>query len=535
MIGRQFPASLVKQVVSQTEDEIYRLLSSFQTKEFFYEQPAFAEMEYVFKHALTQDVAYSTVLQEQRKELHGRTAQAIEALYSDKVDDHYSELAHHYSRSDNPEKAVEYLSLAGTQAAQRSAAADAITHFTQALEILKTLPASAESRQRELMLQVSLGAALFFTQGAGSPEVGRACLRAQELCQPIEDRPEHSAVLFGLHRFYATTGEFRKAREVAEHHLQFAQRLQSPTFLVPAHVACSVATLWLGEFVGARTHSETVAAPYDTQQYDAQIALDGDDFRIVSGISGAFALWALGYPTQAVARMEETIGLANMLKYPMILAQTEFLGAMLIQHCRDVVVVRERSEAALAPCREHGFSMYLAGSRIMQGWALAVQGEGEAGIAQLRKGLATWTATGARLSQPYFLSLLAEAYQKTGQTDAGLRVVEEAMTEVQRSDGRQHEAELYRLKGGADASRVKSRKSQVEEEAEECFQKAIEIAQKQQAKSWELRAATSLARLWQGQRRISEARDLLAPVYDWFTEGFDTADLKDAKALLDEL
>ena len=531
IIGRQFPASLVKQIVSQTEDEIYRLLSSLQTKEFVYAQPAFPEVEYVFKHALTQEVAYGTVLQEQRKAVHERTGQAIEVLHTDNVDDHYSELAHHYSRSDNTEKAVEYLSLAGTQATQRSAPADAVTHFTQALEILKTLPVTPECMQRELMLQVSLGAALYITKSGASSEVERALLRGEELCQHVEDRPEHSAVLFALHRFYATTGEFRRSAEVAQRHLRIAQRLDAPTFLLSAHVASGAAELWLGEFVSARTHLEEAAARYDPQQHEALIALYADDFGVVSGIFGAFALWSLGYPTQAVARLEETMPLAELLSHPFSIGETLFFGAIVYQARGEVAAVRKRCEAALAVSEENGFPFMMVGSTLVLGWARAQQGEVETGIAQMREGLAAWKATGARLWQPYFLSLLTEAYLKAGQADAGLKVVAEAMTEVQRSDGRQHEAELHRLKGDL----LLQQSPDNHQDAEACFHTAIAIAQKQQAKSWELRAATSLARLWQQQGKTAEARDLLAPVYDWFTEGFDTADLKDAKALLGEL
>ena len=496
-----------------------------------YEQPAFPEVEYVFKHALTQDVAYGTVLQEQRKALHERTGQAIEALYTDNLDDHYSELAHHYSRSNNTEKAVEYLSLAGTQATQRSAHADAIAYFTQALELLKTLPFTLEWVQHELGIQVSLGAALYVFESGASPEVERALLRAQELSQYVEGQPGHSAVLFALHRFYATIGEFRKADEVAQRHLRIAQRLDAPTFLLAAHVAKGAAELWLGEFVSARAHLEEAAARYDLQHHQALIALYADDFGIVSRIFGAFALWTLGYPTQAIARVEETMRLTEMLKHPFSTGETLVFGAVVYQACHEVAAVRERCETALVFCQEKGFLFLAPLSMLIQGWALAQQGEVETGIAQMRKGLAMWKATGARLWQPYFLSLLTEAHLKAGQADAGLQVVAEALEEVERSDGRQYEAELHRLKGVLLFQQDQTQHS----ETEACFHTAIEIAQKQQAKSWELRAATSLARLWQEQGKRDEARDLLAPVYNWFAEGFDTADLKDAKALLAEL
>ena len=212
----------------------------------------------------------------------------------------------------------------------------------------------------------------------------------------------------------------------------------------------------------------------------------------------------------------------------------KFLFAAIVhQHRGEVSAARERAGAALALCQEHGFPFYLAGSMIVQGWARVEQGEEEEGVAQIREGL----AAGSEFLRPYFLTLLAEAYRKMGKAEKGLLVVEEALARVQRSHGRQHEAELYRLKGELIVQKFKVQGSEFngEEEAEECFRQALDIARRQQAKSWELRAATSLARLWQQQGKTTEARDLLAPVYNWFTEGFDTADLQEAKALLAEL
>jgi predicted ATPase len=234
VIGREFPLSLVRQVIAQPEEEIYRLLSSLQHKEFLYEQPAFPEVEYSFKHALTQEVAYGSVLQERRKALHERTAQAIEALYSGSLEEHYSDLAHHYSRSGKTEKAVEYLHLAGQQAAQRSANVEAITHLTTALELLNTLPDTRERAQQELMLQVTLGTPLQATRSYASPEVKATYTRAWELCQQLGETRQLFPALFGLRTFYHVGGEFLAARELGEQLLGLAQRKQDPALLVEA-------------------------------------------------------------------------------------------------------------------------------------------------------------------------------------------------------------------------------------------------------------------------------------------------------------
>jgi predicted ATPase len=237
VIGREFPLSLVRQVVPQSEEELYRLLSSLQRKEFLYEQPTFPEPEYLFKHALTQEVAYNSVLIERRKVLHEQTGQAIERLYSDHLDEHYSDLAHHYSRSGNAEKAVEYLSLAGQQALQRSAYVEAMTHLTKGLEVLKALLDTPERIQQELTLQLALRDALVVVNGYTAPEVEKTVLRARELCQQIGETPQLFPVLFRLWIFYINRGDLQTARELAEQLMRLAQSVQDQYLLSMAHMA----------------------------------------------------------------------------------------------------------------------------------------------------------------------------------------------------------------------------------------------------------------------------------------------------------
>ena len=259
----------------------------------------------------------------------------------------------------------------------------------------------------------------------------------------------------------------------------------------------------------------------------------------------AWVLWQLGYPEQALKRSHEALSLAQELSHPFSLALALNFAAMLHQSRREGQVVQERAEATIALCSEQGFPLFLAMGTMLQGWTLAEQGQVEEGIAQIREGLAAYQATGAEMWRPYFLALLAEMQGKVEQAEEGLRVVEEALAIVERTEERVYEAELHRLKGelllAQESKKQKPVLSLVEgakgknEEVEECFHQAIKVARKQSAKSLELRAATSLSRLWQQQGKGEEARDLLAPVYNWFTEGFDTADLKDVKALLHEL
>jgi predicted ATPase len=266
IMGREFPLSLVRQVITQPEEELYRLLSPLQRKEFLYEQPAFPEVEYIFKHALTQEVAYTSVLQDQRKVLHERTAQAIEAIYSANLDDHYSELAHHYSRSGNTQKAVEYLQLAGQQAAQRSANHEAMSHLTAALELLKTLPDSPEHAQQELNLQTTLGPVLLATKGYASLEVEQTYTRARELCQRLGETSQIFPTLCGLWFFYASRGDVHISGELAEQLMGLAQKAQDSALLLEAHYAMGWTPFSQGKFAGARKHYEQGIALYDPQR-----------------------------------------------------------------------------------------------------------------------------------------------------------------------------------------------------------------------------------------------------------------------------
>ena len=262
VIGREFSLSLLRRVVAQPEEELYRLLSHLQGAEFIYEQPAFPEVEYIFKHALTQEVAYNSLLLERRKVLHERTAQAIETLYGSRLADYYSELAQHYSRSGNTEKAVQYLHLAGQQAVQRSANAEAVSHLTAALELLNTLPDTLERAQRELTLQITLGVPLVATKGYAAPEVERAYVRARELCQQVGETPHLFPVLFGLWLFYAVRAKLQTARELGEQLLTLAQSVQDPVLLLEAHYMLGITLLVLGEFAPARAHLEQGIALY---------------------------------------------------------------------------------------------------------------------------------------------------------------------------------------------------------------------------------------------------------------------------------
>jgi predicted ATPase len=552
VLGREFPLSLARQVISKPEEELYRLFSSLQGKEFLYEQPAFPEVEYLFKHALTQEVAYNSMLHERRKALHEQTAKAVESLYSGDLDEHFSELAHHYSRSGNTEKAVQYLGLAGQQAVQRSAYAEAASQLALALDLLKTLPDTQERARQELMLQLALGVSLLATNYA-VPEVERVYTRARELCQQLGETPQLCRVLRGLWLFYLSRAEYKTAFDMAEQFLDLAQRLQDPTFLVGAHEEMGFSLFLSAEWVAAREHYEQGIPLYDPRKHSAYISFYEADLGVWTLAQAAPVLWCLGYPDQALQKSREARTLAQEQTHPFSLTWVLCCVAWLHQYRQEPQETQRWAEAALALSHEQGFQFWPVWGTSLQGWALVVQGRGEEGIAQIRQGLTAYQATGAEWGRTYFLALLAETYGKVGQSEEGLRALSEALEFAEKTGERLYEAELYRLKGtltlqsqaglgqvktGEDKSQDTDPRSPAPDpqaEAEACFLKAIAVTRQQQAKSLELRASMSLARLWQRQDKEAEARQLLSEIYGWFTEGFDTKDLQEAKALLEEL
>jgi predicted ATPase len=375
----------------------------------------------------------------------------------------------------------------------------------------------------------------FQTQGYAAPEVGKAITRARELCQQVGETPELFSVLGGLFTFYANRGEWQTAHNLGEQLFHLAQSAQDPHFLMASHSGLGTTLFRFGELVPAREHLEQSLALYDPQQHRALAFLVGHDIRVATLAYLMWTLWALGYPDQALKQADEAQSWTQALSHPFSLAWACNCAASVHLLRREWQAAQAWAEAAIRLATEQGFPLWRASGTMRRGKALTEQGQTEEGIMQMRQGLTASRATGGESHVPKFLSLLAEAYGKVGQVEEGLTVLAEALAMVNKNGERWWEAELYRLKGELTLqSQVSSPKSQVEE-VEECFLKAIEIARRQQARSLELRAAMSLSRLWQQQGKKDEARQLLAEIYGWFTEGFDTKDLQEAKALLDEL
>jgi predicted ATPase len=499
--------------------------------EFLYQQGLPPQATYVFKHALIQEAAYQSLLRSTRQQHHQHIAQVLETRFPEICETQPELLAHHSTEAGRHEQAIGYWQRAGQRAIERSANLEAIGHLTTGLEVLKRLPDTPERAQHELMLHTALGVPLRVIKGLGAPEVGQVYARARELCQQVEETPQLVPVLEGLWECYELQGELQTARELGEQILALAQRVRDAELLLVAHRVMGDTLIWLGEFAGARAHLEQGMALYHPQQHRSHAFLYAYDSGVHCLSFVPLPLWYLGYPDQALQRIHDALSLAQELSHPFSLAIALTFAALLHQLRREGQAVKEQAEALVTLSTEQGCALQVAQGMIFRGWALAEQGQSAEGIAQIRQGIAAWRVTGAELAVPYYLALLAEAYGQAGQAEAGLRVLAEALTVVRKTGDRHHEAEIYRLKGELLLQRATGNN----DEAETCLHQALDIARHQQAKSLELRAATSLSRLWQHQGKRTEAHDLLAPLYGWFTEGFDTTDLQEAKALLDAL
>jgi predicted ATPase len=477
-------------------------------------------------------VGYQSLLVERRERLHERTAQAIEELYSDALDAHYGELAYHYGRTENTSKAVQYLHLAGEQAVQRSAYAEAIDQLTRAVELVATLPGTRERSERELLLQLTLGGALSATQGFGAAEAERAYARARDLSEEVGEVSQVFRALVGLFDIHMMRAEFDRMGDLAEQLLRLARGTGDQAHLLLAHGSKGDICFYRGEFCLAREHLEEAIRRYNLQEFRSHEYLFSEVDSGVWAIGDmSWTLWNLGYPDQALTRSREVLGLAQELSHPFSQTYALFSANQLHGLRREWQAALEGAEALIALSSEHGFLQFVGMGTFQRAWALTDQGQLQEGIAGIRAVLEAMRAADAVLGSSMMLAVLAEAQGRAGQAEEGLTLIEEAQSFVAKTGERVCEAEVHRVNGELLLAQSPSDQAG----AEASLRRALDVAHCQSTKSLELRAATSLARLWQRQDRREEARKLLAPVYNWFTEGFDTADLKDAKALLDQL
>ena len=528
VMGREFTLALIRQVVGSSAAELECMLDNLQSGEFIYEQPAFPNPEYTFKHALTQEVAYNSLLIERRRELHERTAAALEELFAGKLDEQADALAHHYSRSGNAAKAVGFLHRAAEQARTRSAYDDAIGYVNEALRLLAELPESWERDRDEITIQGIRGLLLSATQGFATPDLAQCLNRGLALCQRIGEGPEMFTVMFQLWNMNLVRNRLHDVMKLAEKILGLSRLINTELAEAAAHSAFGSTCLWRGEFSAACQHLEQANAIYDR---DIGRFLPMYKARVVpSRAQASWALWMRGYSDQAHARAEEALTFATRLGNPFSMMFALMHTITLTQFRGDYSMIRSRAETMSQIAREQGFPYWSAIASMLIGRVAVGKGDHDAGIIRMRDAMTTLRETGGELVYNYALSLLAESYLTGREPERGLAVVAEAFKRIEISGQRMHEAELWRLRGELLVLR-----GDAEAEAERNFHCALQVAQGQQARSWELHAAISLARLLLARNRQDEARSILTPILASFTEGFESTDFKEAAALLSAL
>jgi class 3 adenylate cyclase/tetratricopeptide (TPR) repeat protein len=522
VIGREFSFGLLRNVVAKSDEELNRMLTDLQLGEFVYEQPATDDIEFIFKHALTRDVAANSMLIEKRKALHERTAQAIEVLYAERLDDHVGNLAHHYAQSANTWQAVKYLYLAGQQAVQRSAHQQAIAHLTAGLELLDTLPESPEREARELELASALVQVLQHTKGYSAPETVEVAARARALAEKTGNLAQLVLQLSSICRAAFVSGNYRKAGVLADQLLGVAQRQGSPTSLWLAHYSQLQARCLSGDPIGAEENFGSMCSLFEMAGFQQVPGMN-----VAAMGNASLPVWILG----RAERSRECILRANVFaqasKNPYDLAYARFWESWLYRRLREPQRADAAATQAVALSEEHGFLLLREMALICMGWARAYLGDTDEGVSLIRKGLAGRAENEARVGITDYITVLAEALALDGALTDALSTIEDALQAnpqemIFRPNILTCRGELQFKIGRAEL-------------AEADFREAIALAQKMSAKAWELGATTSLARLLAKQDRRDQARTMLADIYGWFTEGFDTAGLKDARALLDEL
>jgi predicted ATPase len=483
----------------------------------------------MFKHALIQDAAYQSLLKRTRQHYHTEVAALLSKQFAEAMDTNPEILAHHYSEAGDKDRAMDYWLRAGQMALQRSANHEAIGHLNKGLALL---PEGDEKASQELAMQRLLGTAYMATKGYGAPETAETFDRARKLCAVVRDDSIYP-VMFGVYVSAVTRAKHPMAVETAAEMQQLVARTDDAYAKSAAYMMSGTAYLHIGKLLDARDYFDAgMRIPYSfgAEESSEKALLYGLDMVATGYAYGAWCEWLLGCPETALKRCRLALASLEISQHGYSSSRALYWCSVVYQFCGDWQEVSNLTEVAGGKAREHGLTMVVAVARIMNAAADAARHGGGGQIPEITEALAAYAATGARFQAPYHHTLLAELYLRNGETDAGLDILTQAQHMVQETGEHYFSAEIFRLKGellltGEDR----------QGDAEDCFRKALETARAQDAKSLELRAAGSLARLWNSQGKRSEAHDVLAPVYDWFTEGFETADLQAAKQLLDEL
>ena len=529
VIGEDLALELIKDVTGTTAEQLEPLLAELQLREFVYEQPSLAGAEYTFKHALTQEVAYSSVLAERRRMIHDQTARAIETLYARQLEDQYSALARHYLRGNDAAKALRYAQLAAEQAMVRAAYREAASLLEAAMKLLDKLRGS-EHLRAELALRTIESTVAFVLYGSSSQERERSIRRMCELGEKIGEADQLLRGLIALSFLYFTRGESARGLELSRRCLELAEKAQGAGLLADIRISRGRLAYSCGKLREAVSNYEDGMRVLD--RTSRSISLWGVSFRSAFACNLSTAFQLLGRDSEAVKFAEQGLTHARESKHLFSLGLALLTrGGQLAIYRHEPEIASAHAEETIALSEECGFATWLASGRFFHGWALAELGQLGQGVAEMEAAIADCRRLGGVPWLQFSVALLAQGYAKMGRTEEALGMLNEALVRIERTGEKVAQAEMLRLKGET----LLMRNSAARDEAEHCFRAALEVARAQEARWWELRTAMSLARLLAKQGRRDEARAMLAQIYGWFTEGFETADLKDARALLDEL
>jgi predicted ATPase len=532
-LGRSFSYELISAVAGMPQQNLDGALEQLASAELIFRRGVPPDAEYAFKHALVQDAAYSTLLRPRRQQLHGRIVTILEKQFPEVVNAQPALIAHHSTEAALSEKAVGYWLKAGQQATARSAMTEAVAQLQKGLALLTSIPDNPARQQQELGLMITFGQALMATKGWASPLVGETYIRARQLAEQLDRSDYLFPLLFGQCVFHLVRGEQKPALALAQQMEETGKARSDAAMLLVARSTRGNTCFYRGEFVASRTILEQCYAmnnPADRAAIRAACAtVSPQDPYVVVLVYIAMSLAYLGYVDAARSRAREALSEASRLGHVYSLVWASVHASWIECAVGSPQDLRRHAEQTLSLANKHGFPFHLAWGLIYRGWSMSALGEPEEGFALIARGLLMHRATGSVICTAFALTLLAEACNRLGRTTEGLSYLTEAEQIIETANDRFHEAELHRVRGG-----LLNATGDVAG-AERSYQQAIAVAKRQSAKMFELRACTSLARIWRDQGQQDEARDLLAPVYGWFTEGFDTRDLKEAKALLDEL
>jgi len=531
VLGREFGYPLLAAIAGMGEAALRHGLGRLVEAEILFARGEPPAANYTFKHALIQETAYQSLLKRTRQQLHARTAQVMEERFPERVASEPEVVARHYDQAGFAAQAITHYQRAGERATQRSANEEAIGHLRHALALVGTLPETRERHQMELALQMAIGAPLLAARGISHPEFEQTYTHARKLASQIGESPELPRVLAGVAGAYWAKGDLATAAEVAQEALAAAERTGKAFDLVWAHYEVGVPLFHQGHFSRALQHFEQSIELYNPSAHGSLAYAVGADIGVVALGYAAWCHVHLGHPDRALAVSEAALALAKRVEHRFGLAEALFFAGLVHFQRGELDRMRERAEEMGGLAEQLGFPLYLGAGRFVRGWARVESGEGEAGLAEMQQAIVELAGIGTGNNAPLTLFLLAEGLGKVGRHDDALRALGLGIAQTEQQGLHYYDAELHRLR----AEILLDTHANAVEEAEALFGQSLEIARRQEAKTFELRAATSLARLWQRQGKRDAARALLAPLYAWFTEGFDTRDLIEAQGLLEEL